>query len=390
MIALLLALLACSDAAPAAPLPAPTQPSPPPETPRIPPPPAPPRGSCSLGEPTRLEGLPGRGPVRVARQGGLVVIGATALTTQRVDPDGHPIGEPSHVALEPMTLLMDVAPLDAGFVAIAYGVCDHSACLRATDLDATGSAHPPSLILELETPPEGREDPDAVLGPLADLSIAAGPSVVGIASVTHGGPITVTRIERGSTALTMARRTIERRDSAAPAEPIAFLGFSAAHRDFALVLRRGPPEDGHSEVWLATARGTFLAPSLHDAATIESIAIDDAGPALIASFEFSRPAFLRFADDGAERERLELPPGSAMPGSLATYVHASTGPESTGTIEVRDPAGDRVGQSIDAGAGAIRADVERLPGLEPRFLVAYVDATSTYTRVMTCELSANP
>ncbi len=216
--------------------------------------------------------------------------------------------------------------------------------------------------------------------PLRTLRVAASDGLVYLARSHRGAPPTLDRF--GLRAGALWHDALRIGDGVLPDEPVEMLALSADGAAYALVYRHGATEDAESGVVLATQLDEHHVEVLHDALVIESMTWVGSSIALLAAFEFARPAYLRLGPDGEVRSApRELPFGAPLPepfaGRRIARVRGSPGALS---IEVRSAAGDRYGAPIALEA-ARAADLAREPG---GFLVAWLDGASVFVAHLRC------
>ena len=104
--------------------------------------------------------------------------------------------------------------------------------------------------------------------------------------------------------------------------------------------------------------------------------------AVLAAFEFARPAYLRLGADGEVRSApRELPFGAPLPEPFAgRFIARVRGAPGALSLEVRSAAGDRIGAPIPLD-GARAADLAREPG---GFLVAWLDDGAVVVAHLRC------
>ena len=250
-------------------------------------------------------------------------------------------------------------------LALTLGPCDDgvtATCLHAHRVGREGG-------IELPQP-----------APLRTLRVAASDGLVYLARSHRGAPPTLDRFGLRDGAL--HHDVLRIGDGVLPDEPVEMLALSADGAAYALVYRHGATEDAESGVVLATQLDEHHVELLHDALVIESMTWVGSSIALLAAFEFARPAYLRLGPDGEVRSApRELPFGAPVPEPFAgRSVARVRGSPGALAIEVRSAAGDRFGAPIELD-GARAADLAREPG---GFLVAWLDGASVFVTHLRC------
>ncbi len=162
--------------------------------------------------------------------------------------------------------------------------------------------------------------------------------------------------------------------------PVEILGLAAERERWAAVWRRGPTEDARSRVYVSEPGGRRVAEALHEALTVEAMAFDADGLAVIAGFEFARPGLARFGED----ESLTiLAPGREAPPPLAERERAELDLDHEGLwLSRRDALGDPIGERVRVAEGPVEmATVERRGAALD---VAWASADGVYQRTIRC------
>jgi hypothetical protein len=262
--------------------------------------------------------------------------------------------------------LIGLESLGAGeHLALALGPCGDgltATCLHARRLGRS----------------EGMELPQPA--PLRTVRVAASDGLVHLARSYRGAPPTLDRFGLREGALHHDALRIG--DGVLPDEPVEMLGLSADGAAYALVYRHGATEDVESGVVLATQLDEHHVELLHDALVIESMSWVGSSIAVLAAFEFARPAYLRLGADGEVRSApRELPFGAPLPEPFAgRFIARVRGAPGALSLEVRSAAGDRIGAPIPLD-GARAADLAREPG---GFLVAWLDDGAVVVAHLRC------
>jgi len=262
--------------------------------------------------------------------------------------------------------LIGLESLGAGeHLALALGPCGDgltATCLHARRLGRS----------------EGMELPQPA--PLRTVRVAASDGLVHLARSYRGAPPTLDRFGLREGALHHDALRIG--DGVLPDEPVEMLALSADGAAYALVYRHGATEDVESGVVLATQLDEHHVELLHDALVIESMSWVGSSIAVLAAFEFARPAYLRLGADGEVRSApRELPFGAPLPEPFAgRFIARVRGAPGALSLEVRSAAGDRIGAPIPLD-GARAADLAREPG---GFLVAWLDDGAVVVAHLRC------
>jgi hypothetical protein len=346
-------------------------------------------GGCTLSAPRRwLEGAPPRGTLalRLAGDAGeaaglLAVAHGGAVRTVRVGDDG-PAGSSHPFDLEGAAALFALERVGGGHVLLARGACPESAhCLLARRLDARGA-------------PSGATVAAALPAPLRTARRAAAGARLYLAWSTEGGHRALDLFTVAGDGLGRARRTL---GDEPPSEelPTEILGLAAAEgpAGWAVVWRRGAPEDARSRVYLTTERTNVALEALHEVLVIDALAFDGRALALVAGFEFSRPHFLRLAPGAAApTEARALAAGEPLPPPFEDHVRAALELDGEGLwLRRSDAAGDPVGAPLRVAPPGVGAATVARAG--EGFAVAWIDpATETVRarRVRCAEPSALP
>lgn len=253
-----------------------------------------------------------------------------------------PDGERSEVRDGHARRLLAVGGLGGRAIVLAEGSCEDSAhCLIAID-------------------PGSERDPltTALPGPIQTSRRAFTDDAFFIAWSAAGGTRGVERWTRNGADL--SHESLPLGDEEASSEtPTEILAMTARGSSFFVVWRRGAAEDARSHVFLTSESTHAASEVLHDALTIESIALGDDGLALVAGFEFSRPGFVHFGE--GEPLIVPLPVGVAAPEPIGERVRAELDIDDRGLwLRRRSAAGDAVGEPSLVVAGPVEmATVER-------------------------------
>lgn len=213
------------------------------------------------------------------------------------------------------------------------------------------------------------------------LRVASTDGLVYLArSYRDGGRATLDRFGPGPDGI--RHEALRVGDGLLPEEPVEILALSADGAAYALVYRHGASEDPESGVVLATQLDEHHVAELHDALVVESMTWVGTSIAMLAAFEFARPAYLRLAPDGEVRSApREVPFGIAPPDPFASRLVArAQGTPGALELEVRNAAGDRFGELVPL-PGARAVDLALEPG---GFLVAWTDGASVFVAHLRC------
>lgn len=263
--------------------------------------------------------------------------------------------------------LIGLEPLGAlGYLALALGPCSDGLSARCLSARAPTASAP---AIELPQP-----------AALRTLRVAATDGLVYLARSYQGAPPTLDRFGVRDGAL--VHEALRIGDGLLPEEPVEILALTADGAAYALVYRHGATEDAESGVVLATQLDEHHVEELHDALVIESMTWVGSSIAVLAAFEFARPAYFRLGPDGEVRTPpREIPFGIAPPdpfaGRLVARAHGSAGAMQ---IEVRSATGDRIGELVPV-ERARAIDLAREPG---GFLVAWSDGASVFVAHLRC------
>jgi|GEM_PF-3381214 len=309
----------------------------------------------------------GGGPtaVAVARRVGpdaptaVVVASPDALTLVRVDGDAL-----TGSALPLSGRLLGLAPSGEGFLLLTVGPCaapDSARCLRAHYLRVTDAGLVAGAAVEL---PQSSE--------LRSLRVVPEGELVYLARSYRTARPTLDRF--GPPRAVVDAPTHERMrmaEAVGDDEPVEILALAADGAAWALMYRHGATEDPRSGVVLATQLDEHHVEILEDMLVVESVAWVGNSIAMVAAFEFARPAYLRLGPDGEVRvPPREVPFGLEVPEPFGgRLVVRPDGVPGHVVLEVRNGAGDRRGEPIPL-ANARIADLTREPG---GFLVAWLE-----------------
>jgi hypothetical protein len=238
------------------------------------------------------------------------------------------------------------------FVAITRARCpadlEEPRCLVARLIGADGRAIGEAVPLDLPRP-------------LRTVRATASGDAVWIAR-THEG--VAPRLDRlGATESGLEARTLGLGEGLdLSEEPTEILGVAIAGGSWAVLWRHGATEDARSGVVLSTQLDEHEVDPLHDALVLHSFQWYAGALSLVAAFEFARPRWVRLGADGEVRGEIRtLPPDEPLPAPFTTRrtaVIVGGGP--TAAIEIRDGAGDAIGEPIRLGSDRYAfADVAR-------------------------------
>lgn len=168
------------------------------------------------------------------------------------------------------------------------------------------------------------------------LRRAASTSELVIATSPANGAVSLTRIGERAETWVATTRTIDVDDELS--REVVSVALDADR--YAVLYRRGTPEDAAGAVVLATERGTFAIDALHDIALLESMERVGDVISIVASFEFDRPRELRFDADGVGIDSRRLERGAARAtGATRTRADVEPSPGAV-VVSVRDLGGD--------------------------------------------------
>ena len=238
------------------------------------------------------------------------------------------------------------------FVAITRAACptelEAARCLFATLLGADGRAIGTPVPIDLP-------------GALRTSKVAGSGDTVWIARAHEGAAPRLDRLRAGEDGLTLT--TIGLGDGLPLGDrPTSILGLAIAGGSWAVLFRHGGGEDPEGGVVLATQLDEHEVEALHDTIVLDSFQWYGGALSIVAAFEFARPSFLHLGADGELRgEPRRLPPGEPLPAPFTTRrtaVLVGGGPRAA--IEVRDGAGDRIGELVSVGTERFAfADIAR-------------------------------
>ncbi len=339
---------------------------------------------CSLAEShASLSIGPGAAALRVARRVGDDA--PTAIAVMRTD--GVTLVRALDDQLVSSTLpvaghLLGVAPSGEGFVLLTVGPCtagDSARCLAAraltvgdTAFRSADTAFRAGEPLELPQPSELRSlrvVPEGELVYLARSYRGARPTLDRFGPPrAEGGPPEHQRFAIA--------------EAVDDDEPVEILALAADGAAWALMYRHGATEDSRSGVVLATQLDEHHVEILEDMLVVESVAWVGSSIAMVAAFEFARPAYLRLGADGEVRvPPREVPFGMDVPEPFGGRLVAHTdGRPGEMVIELRNGAGDRRGERIPVPNARV-LDVTREPG---GFLVAWLDGETLRLAHLRC------
>jgi hypothetical protein len=259
------------------------------------------------------------------------------------------------------------AAAPAHFVALTLGTCTTdghaSPCVHALGIDTSEghiALHGTRTVL--------------LPAPLRSSRVlAASDSLYFAHAHQHAGPV-LDRIGFGADDLSVVSQPLGQGDPALEVEPTEILGMTASGGGYAVLWRRGASEDAASAVVLTTQLDEHQVSALHDALVVESMAWLAGSLSIVVSLEFARPSYVRLGADGEMRGpamtlRFGEEPPAPFGGRRVALVRGGPG---TLSIQVRDGAGDEVGEAIALDPTAQRADTARS---EHGFHVVTADGT---------------
>lgn len=299
---------------------------------------------CALGPVERMDVDAGTLALSLDAGGGLAVaLHQGTLTARRLSPEGRAVGEMRNVALPGATALLALERRGPGYMVLSRGPCEARAhCVIAAMLDAEGGSLGEPLAVPL---------PEAIRTSRRALSDEA----LFFAWSTLGGHRAVERFEvsaRGT--LTHVRFAL---GDAPPSEesPVEILGLAADGDAFAALWRSGPMEDLRSEVFLTSATTHREVHALHEALALDAIALSGETLSLVATFEFSRPHFLRIRVGEEEPDLArELAHGAPVPDPFSERERGALEVDERGLwLRRRTAAGDPIGAGVRVAEGRI-------------------------------------
>ncbi len=351
--------IACDEPPRAEPRPAPRAPAPP--------------ARCELSEPAvALEDVTERASIALAADAGgalLAVASGDALATRALDAEGRPTSAPRRAALEGVDGLLALEPIGARTILVARGACAESAyCLVA--LDVRGAIGAP-----LASP---------LPAPVRTVRRAATDRALFVAWSTSTGHRGIERFTIEGDSLGRARLPLGV-EPASEEAPVEILGLATDGDRWAAVWRRGPTEDVRSAVFVTSNDHHDRVDALHDALAIDSIALSGETLELVATFEFSRPHYLRLRLGRLEPELArELARGDAASAAFADRERAELDADARGLwLARRDAAGDPIGERVRVVDGAVRSAA--LARLGDSLLLAWQSDRSVWTRRVACQ-----
>lgn len=366
--------LGCEEPAPT-PRPAPAPPAPEEETTPAAPDPSPaPPPACALRAPsTWIEGAPDDGTLAlrvVDEQGTAVVMDDAGRATRRAfDADAAPVGAPIALELEGARALLALEGGERGTLMLARGSCAEEAhCLLARLLDDDAS--------RLAAP---------LPGPLRTMRRMATARRVYFAWTAEGGHAGLDIFTLGDGLGRVRARLGDRAPS--DEHPSEILGFAAQNDAWAVLWRRGVLESADSEVFLTTDVAHRSVHALHDTLAIDAMARTNREVSLIATFEFSRPHFLRLdprADEPLSAR--EIPAGEPPPDPFAERARAFLDVDADGLwLHRQSAAGDALHPPVRVSPSTSAAALARLDAA--RYIVAWIEDREVRGRVVDCDVS---
>jgi hypothetical protein len=144
-------------------------------------------------------------------------------------------------------------------------------------------------------------------------------------------------------------------------EPTEILGLTASGGGYAVLWRHGASEDAASAVVLTTQLDEHQVAALHDALVVESMAWLAGSLSIVVSLEFARPSYVRLGADGEMRSppmslRFGEEPPAPFGGRRVALVRGEPG---TLRLQIRDGAGDEVGELLALDPAIQQADAAR-------------------------------
>jgi len=205
--------------------------------------------------------------------------------------------------------------------------------------------------------------------PIETMRRATHGATLYFASASSTGAVSMDEFSLGSSRIEHRRRTLDRGADGLGRE---IVGLAASDAGFALLFRRGVPEDDRGGVVLATRRGTREVPALHDLGLLESIECGEQGVTVVGSFEFDRPIEFRFDLRGRLLAHDRLAPRASIASSRRFRANVEVDGASI-VVRIRDGAGDLLSETrFRRSAGARSPMIARE---SHGFAVAWTDRT---------------
>lgn len=271
-------------------------------------------------------------------------------------------------------LVLGLEPMGPDFLLLTFGACstsDAARCFSARMLRVEGTALVADAPLEL---------PQA--STLRSIRVTATDGLVYVARAYRDARPTLDRFAPPREGALPWHDVIAVGEGLLEDEPVEMLALAADGAAWALLYRHGATEDPASGVVLATQLDEHHIEALHDVLVVESMSWVGTSIAVIAAFEFARPAYFRLGAEGAMRtEPRALTFGAEIPEPFTSRLVArALGTAGHFEIEVRDGAGDRHGEAIPLPT-ARAVDISRAPG---GFILAWSDGTTLHLSRLRC------
>jgi hypothetical protein len=292
--------------------------------------------------------------IAVAPDGRALALGdrdATHVDAIRIAADGTP-SPPSSVELAGAGTLFALEATPTRFVVVSLTQCttdDHaSPCLHVRPI-APDDAH----AGEARTLP--------LPAPLRSSRVFAAGETIYLARTHQGALPALDRFTVNGDTIAQSTVLLGAGDPALAEEPTEILGLTGGGGSYAVLWRRGATEDAESAVLLSTQLDEHEIASLHDALIVESMAWLAGSISMIVSLEFARPSYVRIGADGEVRAppetlRVHEEPPAPFGGRRVAMVRGEA--RALG-VQIRDAAGDDVGERLSLGEHAVLADVAR-------------------------------
>lgn len=329
-----------------------------------------PPGPCELEAPTVWLEDVGDRITLAARPDLVVAMDDAGFATSRALDGGGAQGEAEAFRVEGGRALLGLEPAGEGALLLALGSCAGEAhCLiarRVRPLDPSESRRIAPLP-----------------GPLRTQRRTATSRRVYFAWTAEGGHAGLEIFTLDGDGLGRVRTPLG--DARASDDhPAELLGLAAAGDSWAALWRRGALESADSEVFLTTDVGHRHVEALHDALALDAMARDNREVALVATFEFSRPHFLRL--DPRRDEPLaarELGPDDTVPAPLTDHERAFLDVDQEGVwLHRQSAAGDPLHAPTRVTEARGVATLTRL--VDARYAVAWHEGGDVRARVVDC------